>query len=165
MNCSFDYKEAQVPEEVEDIIPNILLEGFRQTVVSKGSVVLRIKVERAEGFEKKKRTVFYKVQFSEFDEEGALLTEGRADRVEYEWDTKNATITGNIFIRSIREEGTLIAESLIWKDKERTLTSRPQERVRLQDNKGSWIEGSNFVADMRRLLLSFGEAVQGQYVE
>jgi hypothetical protein len=41
-----------VPEDLEDTIPNIVLKGFRQTVVSKGKVVLRIQVDRAEGFER-----------------------------------------------------------------------------------------------------------------
>lgn len=164
VNCSFDYREAQVPEDLEDTIPNIVLEGFRQTVVSKGSVTLRIQVERAESFEKKKRTIFYQVSFSEFDEEGKVLTKGRADRIEYESDTKNASVSGNVFIHSLREEGRILADTLFWKDKERTLTSRETDRVRLEDEKGSWIEGVGFMADLRRMEMSFSGKVRGAYV-
>jgi LPS export ABC transporter protein LptC len=136
LSCSFDYREAQVPEDLEDTIPNIVLKGFRQTVVSKGKVVLRVQVDKAEGFERKKRTIFQQVRFSEFDEEGKLLTEGRADTVVYESDTKNATVSGKVFIHSLREE----------------------------DEKGSWIEGTGFTADLKRLLVTFSGPVRGEYV-
>ncbi|GAB4367452.1 MAG: hypothetical protein Kow009_04370 [Spirochaetales bacterium] len=164
VSCSFDYREAQVPEDLEDTIPNIVLKGFRQTVVSKGKVVLRIQVDKAEGFERKKRTIFHQVEFSEFDEDGALLTEGRADQVVYESDTKNATVSGNIRIHSLREEGTIHAETLSWNDKERTLTSPEGDPVRLEDEKGSWIEGKGFTADLKRLQVAFSGPVRGEYV-
>lgn len=163
-SCSFDYREAQVPEDLEDTIPNIVLRGFRQTVVSKGKVVLRIQVDKAEGFERKKRTIFQGVKFSEFDEEGKLLTEGRADTVVYESDTKNATVSGKVLIHSLREEGKIRAETLSWNDKDRLLTSPERDRVRLEDEKGSWIEGTGFTADLKRLLVTFSGPVQGEYV-
>ncbi len=164
LSCSFDYREAQVPEDLEDTIPNIVLTGFRQTVVSKGNVVLRIQVAKAEGFERKKRTIFQQVQFSEFDEEGKLITEGRADTVVYESETKNATVSGKVLIHSLREEGKILAETLSWNDKERILTSPEGDRVRLEDEKGSWIEGTGFTADLRRLLVTFSGPVRGEYV-
>ena len=164
LSCSFDYREAQVPEDLEGTIPNIVLKGFRQTVVSKGKVVLRIQVEKAEGFERKKRTIFQQVEFSEFDEEGQLLTKGRADSVVYESDTRNATVSGKVMIHSLREEGKIRAESLTWNDKERVLTSPEGDRVRLEDDKGSWIEGKGFTADLRRLSVTFSGPVRGEYV-
>ena len=164
LSCCFDYREAQVPEDLEDTIPNIVLKGFRQTVVSKGKVVLRVQVDKAEGFERKKRTIFQQVRFSEFDEEGKLLTEGRADTVVYESDTKNATVSGKVFIHSLREEGKIRAETLSWNDKERLLTGPEKDRVRLEDEKGSWIEGTGFTADLKRLLVTFSGPVRGEYV-
>lgn len=164
LSCSFDYREAQVPEDMEDTIPNIVLKGFRQTVVSKGKVVLRIQVDEAKGFERKKRTIFQQVRFSEYDEEGKLLTQGRADTVLYESDTKNATVSGNVFIHSLREEGKIRAETLSWNDKDRLLVSPEGERVRVEDEKGSWIEGTGFTVDLKRLVVIYSGPVRGEYV-
>lgn len=163
--CSFDYREAQVTEELEDTIPNIVMEGFQQTVVSHGTVVLRVQVDRAESFEKKKRTVFQGVRFYEYDEEGKLITEGKADRVVYYFDTKNAEAYGNLWVHSVREEGMIYAETLLWNDKERTLSSPEGQQVRLQDEEGSWIEGTGFLADMKRLIITYSGSVLGEYVQ
>ena len=90
LGCSLNYRDAQVLEEMEDTVPNIRMTRVTHTVASKGRVLMTVTAEKAESYEKAKKTILLGVEFKEYDSRGDFVAEGRADRVEYQSDSKNA---------------------------------------------------------------------------
>ena len=71
---------------------------------------------------------------------------------------------GNIEIVSHKEEGGIRAESLYWDDARRFLSSSPDEETEIFDEEGSQFLGKGFEADMKRIIVHFLHAVDGNYV-
>jgi len=105
------------------------------------------------------------VRFEEYDSQGRLATEARADRVVYHTDSENAEVEGNILIRVPEDKASLAAASLSWVKEGRRLSGGAGQSVRIARENGSFVEGRGFRADFRRRRLEFAEGVGGSYVE
>jgi len=162
--CSFDYDEAVVEEELAEEIPDSVMLDFSQTVVQEDGRWIRIRAKRAEMYEKLDKMVARDVLFEEFDAEGNLRTEGRAEEAVYHTDTENAEFTGSIVFNLAEEEVTLASEGMTWVEESRLLTTPPGVTVLLQRANGSFIQGQDLVADLRRMVVELGAAVQGSLV-
>lgn len=162
--CSFNYKDAQIPEEIEESVPNIVMTDVVHSQATKKHLLMRVTAERSESYEKKKMTVLSGVKFLEYDSLGTLVAEGRADKITYFNDTKNAEVAGNIVVHSHKEKGGIETDYLYWDDKNRTLKGKPDSKVRLIDDDGSNVQGTGFEADLKRMVISFIHAVEGAYV-
>ena len=125
---------------------------------------MRTTAERSESFDKNKKTVLTGVSFKEYDSQGTLVAEGRADRITYYSDTKNAEIEGRIKVHSLKEKGAINADYLSWDDKNRVLKGKPDVEVSLIDDDGSKVAGTGFEADLKRMVISFVNTVRGEYV-
>jgi LPS export ABC transporter protein LptC len=162
--CSINYREGQMAEELEATVPNIRMTGLRYRVANKDRLIMNMSASLSESFESAKRISIYDVAFWEYAEDGGLTAEGRADSVTYFTDTKNAEIAGHIEIISHREKGGIRTERLYWDDARRFLSSAPGAETEIFDEDGSVFTGTGFEADIKRLVISFMEAVQGNYV-
>ena len=163
-SCSIDYREGQMVEDLEDTVPNIRMTGLRHRLATKDRIIMEMTVQNSESFEGVKKILLTGVNFREYGQEGELTAEGKADRVAYHTDTKNAEITGNIELVSHREKGGIRAQSLYWDDARRFLSASPDEQTEIFDEDGSLLSGKGFQADIKRLIVSFLETVDGNYV-
>lgn len=162
--CSLDYERARVEESLAGQTPQTVLLDFTHTVVSRGRVWVILEASRAETFGESKTVVLRDVHFREFDEQGELVTEARAERAVFHSDTEDAELQGSITIYSPEEGGSLQADRLSWTHAGRRLAAGEGMAVRLEKDDGSFVEGLGFSADFRRKKLEFSSRVRGSYV-
>jgi hypothetical protein len=162
--CSINYREGQIAEELEDRIPNIRMTNLRHRVATKDRLIMDISVRKSESFEAAKKIVLFGVNFQEYGQSGEVTAEGRADMVVYHTDTKDAEIEGNIDIVSHKEQGGIRTQHLYWNDERRFLSGAPEEVTEIFDEDGSQFFGRGFEADIKRLIISFLDAVDGDFV-
>jgi LPS export ABC transporter protein LptC len=164
LSCSLDYEQATVAESISAQIPETILFDFTHTVVSGGRVWVILQARQAESYGERNEIVLKDVFFREYDDEGNLITEARADRAVFATDSENATVSGSIQIYSHEEKASLQASSLSWVREGRRLIADDGQTVRLQKDDGSYVEGEGFSADFRRKRLEFSSRVRGSYV-
>jgi len=162
--CSLNYEEARMAEGIAGETPDTIMVNFRHTVVNEGKVWVKFSAERTESYGKRKEVVLLGVRFQEYDAEGKLVTEARADRAVFKVDSEDATAAGSILIRAPEEKASLSAESLSWFKEGKRLEGGAGETVRLQKEDGSFVEGRGFRADFRRRRVQFSSSVKGSYV-
>jgi len=162
--CSLNYREAMVPEEIEDAIPNIVMTNVTHVSATKEHLLMRARAQRSESYEKSKKTVLTGVEFTEYDSQGTLVAEGRADKITYFSNSKDAQIEGRIRVHSLKEKGAIDTDYLYWDDKNRILRGKSDVEVSLVDDDGSKVSGTGFEADLKRMVISFVHAVKGEYV-
>ena len=163
-SCSLDYREALVGEELSETTPETVLVNFKYTRVRQGKELAFVEGEKGETFTKKNETVLYKVHFIEYDEEGGILNEGRANQAVYNNKTGNAEIHGSIYVYSYKEKAAITAADLNWISETKVLKGSPKEIITLKKDDGSYIEGRGFTADFKQKSISFFSNVKGQYV-
>ena len=163
-SCSINYREGQVADDLSDTVPNIRMTGLRHRVANKDRLIMEMTAQLSESYEGAKRISLSGVNFREFGSAGELTAEGKADSVTYYTDTKNAEIAGNIELVSHREKGGIRAQTLYWDDKRRFLSSKPDETTEVFDEDGSHFSGKGFEADIKRLIVTFLQSVDGNYV-
>ena len=164
-SCSLDYAQSQLATELSREIPDTVLTGVSHTVVRNNVVRFRIGAERVEAFAGEKRQYLYGVTFTEYDSTGAVRTDGTADHADFQTDTEDVALTGNLRFYSVPDEAWLEAEYLYWDSEERQLTSRPEESVSLEKGDGTTIVGRGFTAEMDESLIIFSGGVRGIIVE
>ncbi len=161
--CSLDYREAILEEELAENIPEMVLVNFRHVVVKNGVKAAMVEAERAEDYSKKHEIMIRDVHFIEYSMDGSIVNEGWADRALYNEDTGDAVIEGDIFVKSNKQKGNIIAEKLYWKDKERELKGDPEEEVVMKKEDGSFVRGRGFIADFNTKSFRFLKDVSGRY--
>jgi len=162
--CSINYREGQLVEDLEDTVPNIRMTGLRHRLATKDRLIMELTVRESASFETMKRIYLEGATFHEYGSDGELVSEGKADSVIYYTDTKNADMRGNIEVISHKEEGGIRAQSLYWDDARRFLSSSPDEETEIFDEDGSHFTGKGFEVDMKRIIVRFLQAVDGNYV-
>ena len=162
--CSLDYGDQTVVEKQPENIPDTVAVGLVHRVNKGGKVSVQLEASRAESFSSTSTTVLTDAHFTEYDDNGAMDTEGRASHVVFHTDSQDAEISGAVQVYSAREKANIRAESLSWVDKTKRLTADPDERVLLKKDDGSFITGSGFLGDFRHRQIVFSGPVEGQYV-
>ena len=164
MSCSLDYGDQTVVEKQPENIPDTVAVGIVHRVNKGGKLSVQLEASRAESFSSTSTTVLSDAHFTEYDDKGAMDTEGRADHLVFHTDSENAEISGAVQVYSAREKANIRAESLSWENKTRRLTADPDEKVLLKKDDGSFITGSGFLGDFRHRQIVFNGPVEGQYV-
>lgn len=161
--CSLDYTEGAEGDELLESVPDAVFNKFVHTAVKGDILVFQIEAEKASIFSKKKYTELAAVRFVEYDDDGAVSLEGRAQSARFYTETENAEIKGAIYCYSRDEKVAFFAETLLWNSENRLLESRTGEAVRIEKDDGSFIVGSYFSIDARRKVLNFEAPVYGTY--
>lgn len=162
--CSLDYSSAQVEVEADQSIPDTISVGIIYRMVKNSRPVIELKADRAETYNARKETILTAARFTEFDKEGGIATDGRAQSVVYYTETENAEISGSVYVHSAAEEGSISTDSLSWENKTRILTADPDALVVVKKDDGSYISGRGFVGDFRVKEVRFSGPVEGKYV-
>jgi LPS export ABC transporter protein LptC len=163
VSCSLDYSQAILPEDLSEKVPETVLLKFKQTNVDKYKITQLLEADKAESFTKTKQTVFENLHYTEYDSDGVKIIEGKANQVIYQTETEDAEISGNIWFHSYTEKTSIYTESLSWKKKEKLLTSKPDQIVRVVKEDGSYIQGAGFETDLRLKQIVFTRGVFGTY--
>ncbi|MFP4114279.1 MAG: LPS export ABC transporter periplasmic protein LptC [Spirochaetota bacterium] len=164
-SCSLDYDQARLASEISDDTPDTVLFGVTHTIVRDGRTRFIVEADRVESFEERRRQYLQRVRFVELGADGEVVTDGTAESAEYQTDTEDFELTGDLRFYSAEEDAWLTAEYLYWNSEERTLTSEPSEPVLLERGDGTVIRGRGFVAEMGRSMIRFGDGVSGTLVE
>lgn len=163
-SCSLEYQQP-LPTEISEETPDTVLFDVTHTVVRDGSARFVVEAQRVESFEKRKRQYLSLVAFQELRADGTIVTDGVARFAEYQTDTEDFELTGDLRFYSAEEDAWLTAEYLYWDSDTRTLTSEPADPVVLERGDGTVIRGRGFVAEMGRSIIRFEDGVSGTLVE
>lgn len=150
-------------EDIAEEIPETVFIDFTHSIVDGGRLWVVLEAERAESYPKKKEISLAMVHFREYDEQGSIVIAGQADKAVFFTDSENARLTGAIFIYSAPDEAGLYAESLTWTREGKILESGGSSAVLLRKDDGSFMEGREFRADLRRKEFRFAAGVTGRY--
>ena len=164
-SCSLDYGQSQLSSEISEEIPDTVLTGVAHTVVRDNTVRFRITAVRVEAFADENRQYLYEVGFTEYDADGSVRTDGTADFADFQTDTEDVELTGDLRFFSVPDEAWLRADYLYWNSEERQLTSHPEEPVVLEKSDGTYIVGRGFIAEMSESLIIFSGGVNGTIVD
>ena len=163
--CSLEYDQTQLASEISEDTPDTVLFGVTHTIVRDGSPRFVVEAERVETFSQRDRQYMQEVRFQELAADGSVRTDGTAASAEYQTDTEDFELTGNLRFYSAEEEAWLTADYLYWDSDQRLLTSEPAEPVVLERADGTRIRGRGFVAEMGRSIIRFEDGVSGTLVE
>jgi LPS export ABC transporter protein LptC len=164
-HCSLDYSSANIAEDLSEKVPETVFLNFSQTQVKNGTITNKIEAARAESYTKRKEMILEYANFKELDENGDILTEGKADRAVLHTETDDADLFGNVEFYSYTEETSIYADALYWKDGEEKLLADPGATVLVKKDDGSFIEGKGFSTDFKRREIIFTNGVKGSYAK
>jgi LPS export ABC transporter protein LptC len=162
--CSLDYRETQAEEALSENVPDTVLYDVTHRIVKDSRLTVSFEAGKVENYTKRKQTILDSVRFSEYGDEGEVLTEGRAASVVYHTDTENAEMNGSVSVRSFKEKATVTAGSLSWVKDKRLLNGNPEETVTLEKEDGSYVSGYGFQGDFKVRTVAFKGPVSGMYV-
>lgn len=170
--CSFDYRPTALQDELSEAVPNTVLRGVEHTVVRDGRIAAVLRVDRVESYDERDLGVLSGIRFTEFDRSGNVVTEARADRAEYHFETDDARAEGSVVVESRRDDARIAAAAMRWREAERMLTSDASAgeggasagggEVVIERGDGSRITAAGFEADVARRVIRFLGPVSGR---
>jgi len=165
VSCSFDYEEARMAEDLSEEVPETVLINFEIVRMDGGDPEYSVSGSRASAYGKKMETVLEDVLFHEFDKEGTVRTEGKAENIRFFTETEDAEISGDIRFYQTEEKTEIRADALSWKNEERILRGGEGSTVTVTRKSGSVMTGRGFRADIRKKRAEFTEGASGTWVE
>lgn len=162
--CSFDYRSAELDEELAEEVPNTVLSAVEHTVMSGDRVTAILRVDRVESYRERDLLILSGIHLTEFDGDGDVITEAWADRAEYRSRTGDARAEGSVVVSSNRDDARIAATRLNWNDSARMLTGDEGAEVVLERGDGSRLAGVGFEADVARRIVRYLGPVSGSLV-
>lgn len=155
-SCDVTGDNTDVAKEIS--IAETVIKDFRQVRVEKGRAVYEVNAKRAESFSEEQLTKIYDLVFKQFDKDEQVATEGTALQVDYNIETENATVNGEMDFHSLSEGVRLKSTWLEWENEKKTLTGKTDIPVRLEKDGGTILEGKGFKAytDTKTVLFENG---------
>lgn len=162
--CSFDYRSTELDDELAEEVPNTVLNGVEHVVMSGDRLTAVLRIDRVESYRERDLVILSGIHYTEFDGDGAVITEAWAERAEYRSKTGDARAEGSVVVSSAREDAHITAEGLNWRDSERMLTGDEGADVVLERGDGSRLAGEGFEADVGRRIIRYLGPVSGSLV-
>jgi len=163
-SCQLEYGEDD-GSAIGESIPNFELENFIFQDYKGGKKVFEIEASRAKVFQRIDETHLESVVFTEWNDQGEILTRGQSDKAVFFGKTESAEIEGKIEFESTTEESLIQTEYLYWDGEKKTLLSRPEVEVRIEQKSGGVFIGQGFEANMREATYQFSKGVSGTLKE
>lgn len=151
-------------DEFSEDIPDTILIDFTHSIVRDGKKSLVIKSDRGEFFEKKKQTVFFQVEFFEYDDTGAIVTNGTCENARLFTDTDDVELWGGLEFYSAKDEAYLEGETLYWNDTDGILSSPDDEFVNITQDSGTSFSGRGFTAETKSRTVKYSSDVEGYWI-
>ena len=163
--CKLDYKDADLAEDMDEKIPNSVLEDFSQVVIREGKVSYVFSADQAKLFDSTKLTYFDNIGFVEYKADGSTGTEGAAERAIHDSKTDNIIFDGRIILNATAQDFVVKTDYLEWNNGEKILKSMDDTEVSIEQGDGSMVKGRGFVADAQGKSFTFLEEASGRYYE
>ena len=163
--CKLDYKDADLAEDMDEQIPNSVLEDFSQVVVRDGSVSYTFSADHAELFDSTGKTYFDNIGFTEYKNDGSTGTEGAAEKAIHDSKTDNIIFDGKIILNATAQDFVVKSDYLEWNNDAKILKSLDDTEVSIEQGDGSMVKGRGFVADAQGKSFTFLEEASGRYFE
>ena len=163
--CKLDYKDADLAEDMDEQIPNSVLEDFSQVVVRDGSVSYTFSADHAELFDSTGKTYFDNIGFTEYKNDGSTGTEGAAEKAIHDSKTDNIIFDGKIILNATAQDFVVKSDYLEWNNDAKILKSLDDTEVSIEQGDGSLVKGRGFVADAQGKSFTFLEEASGRYFE
>lgn len=163
--CKLDYKDADLAEDMDEQIPNSVLDNFSQVVVRDGKVSYRFSADHAELFDSTGITYFDNIGFTEYKSDGDTGTEGAAEKATHFSKTDNIIFDGKIILNSTIQDFVVKSDYLEWNNEAKILKSMDDTVVSIEQGDGSKVEGRGFVADAKGKSFTFIEKASGRFFE
>ncbi|WP_319559578.1 LPS export ABC transporter periplasmic protein LptC [Marispirochaeta sp.] len=160
--CSLEYQE--MAESLDDETPSLRMSSVTVVTVEEGWEKFRIKAESLEDYDNTLQRIIQGADFTEYNSDGEVSAQGRADRIEFDTRSDNAVLEGSISFTSVSDKTTVAADYLEWNDKDRRLSGKPEGEVFLERDNGTRIQGFGFSADFPSRVFRFSRGVSGRYV-
>jgi LPS export ABC transporter protein LptC len=164
-SCSLDYSQGQLTDELSEDIPDTVLLELQHVIVRDATPRFRVAADRAETYSERNRQYLHNVEFTEYGPDQSVVTNGTADYAEYQIDTEDVELTGNLRFYSQEEDAWLTADYLYWDSDARRLTSEPEQPVSARRADGTTVSGRGFVAEMSTSSIYFQRGVSGTIVQ
>lgn len=162
-SCTLDYSQAGSAGELDQNVPNTIINNFRHVSVSGGSPSFRIEASEAKTYEKLAKTVMTDIYFEEFGKDLEIIRHGTGDSAVLYTDTENAEISGSIEFYSKEEKAWLWCEYLFWDEEQKTMTGSADDTVRIRTDEGTRISGRGFRGNMKTMTFTYDKNVEGSY--
>ena len=127
--CKLDYKDADLAEDMDEQIPNSVLEDFSQVVVRDGSVSYTFSADHAELFDSTGKTYFDNIGFTEYKNDGSTGTEGAAEKAIHYSKTDNIIFDGKIILNATAQDFVVKSDYLEWNNDAKILKSLDDTEV------------------------------------
>ena len=114
--CKLDYKDADLVEEMNEQVPNSVLDNFSQVVVRDGKVSYTFSADHAELFDSSKLTYFDNIGFTEYKADGSTGTEGAAVRAIHDSKTDNIIFDGKLILNATAQDFDKVCNNVTLKD-------------------------------------------------
>ena len=163
--CKLDYKDADLAEEINEKVPNSVLDDFSQVVVRDGKVSYVFSADHAELFDSTKLTYFDNIGFKEYKADGSTGTEGAAAKAIHDSKTDNIIFDGKIILNATAQDFVVKSDYLEWNNEAKILKSMDDTEVSIEQGDGSVVKGKGFVADAQGKSFTFLEEASGRYFE
>ena len=163
--CKLDYKDAELAEEMNEQVPNSVLEDFSQVVVRDGKVSYVFSADHAELYDSTKLTYFDNIGFTEYKADGSTGTTGAAQRAIHDSKTDNIIFDGKIILNATVQDFVVKSDYLEWNNEAKILKSLDDTEVSIEQGDGSVVKGRGFVADAKGKSFTLLEKASGRYVE
>ena len=163
--CKLDYKDADLAEEMNEQVPNSILEDFSQVVVRDGKVSYVFSADYAKLFDSTKLTYFDNIGFIEYKADGSTGTEGAAEKAIHDSKTDNIIFDGKIILNATAQDFVVKSDYLEWNNEAKILKSMDDTEVSIEQGDGSMVKGRGFVADAQGKSFTFLEEASGRYYE
>ena len=159
--CSLDYQE--MAEDLDENTPSLEMQNVQVVTVENGKEHSRVEAGRLAEFEKTYRRIISSGIFTQYDDQGFVSAEGRADSISIDTRSDDAVLEGNIRFTSVEDKASVSADYLEWDDENRILMGSPAGEVLLEKESGTVIRGTGFSADFPSRLFRFTGTASGTY--
>ena len=163
--CKLDYKDADLAEDMDEQIPNSVLDNFSQVVVRDGTISYTFSADHAELYDSTGKTYFDNIGFTEYKADGTTGTEGAAAHAIHDSKTDNIIFDGKIILNATVQDFVVKSDYLEWNNEEKILKSLDDTEVSIEQGDGSMVKGRGFVADAQGKSFTFLEEASGRFLE
>jgi len=159
-SCKLNYGDA-LGDDFEAGIPDVRSLNSRYEVYQDGALVLLMEAEQLDLFNALGLRILNKVNFRQYDSDGALLAQGYAGSARYDIQNETCEFRDGLIIELKQEETRLETDYMLWDKKNDSLSGKPDVYVLGTKADGSKFEGYDFFMNLRRRDMQLSGTVSG----
>ncbi len=148
--------EEMIPQGSEQgSYPDISLRNGSYQLSQEGAQHMRVEADLIEITKEEETARFANARFNQLDEEGIPLFTGESGELFIETDTETIHLSGGYEVSVNSGEFLISGESLVYKSRERLLSSENASYTSLSNEKGDILSGTGFSGNLNTRLFEF----------